>query len=140
MCTITSVQYWRKRQDSSKNGRGKEGIFNVRLCVAALAHQADFDVCWCKGSVSERIFLPLVDKIKSAGGKILGSTFATDVKLNPTTGRVSGVVTRGKGGETGELEADAVVFAISVTGDTLSLSLSLFLLLLYFALICGNQC
>lgn len=38
--------------------------------AAALAHQADFDVCWCKGSVSDRIFLPLVDRIKQAGGSV----------------------------------------------------------------------
>ena len=29
-------------------------------CVAALAHQNDFDVCWAKGSVAELIFTPLV--------------------------------------------------------------------------------
>ncbi len=40
------------------------------LAAAALAHQADFDVCWCKGSVSDRIFLPLVDRIRNAGGKV----------------------------------------------------------------------
>ena len=28
----------------------------------ALAHQADFDVCWCKGSVAERIFQPLINR------------------------------------------------------------------------------
>lgn len=56
--------------------------------IAALAHQADFDVCWCKGSVSERIFLPLVDKIKKAGAKIQGSTFVTDV-ITDATGKVS---------------------------------------------------
>ncbi len=50
-----------------------------QLRAAALAHQADFDVCWCKGSVSERIFLPLVEKIKKAGATIQGSTFVTDV-------------------------------------------------------------
>lgn len=38
--------------------------------AAALAHQADFDVCWCKGSVSDKIFLPLVERIKAAGGSV----------------------------------------------------------------------
>lgn len=61
----------------------------VSLGNAALAHQADFDVCWCKGSVSERIFLPLVDKIKQAGAKIQGSTFVTGVSVNPATGEVT---------------------------------------------------
>ena len=41
-------------------------------------------MCWCKGSVSERIFLPLVEKIKKAGAKIQGSTFVTDVITDPT--------------------------------------------------------
>lgn len=40
------------------------------LYFYALAHQSDFDVCWCKGSVSELIFEPLIAKIKERGGKI----------------------------------------------------------------------
>lgn len=28
----------------------------------SLAHQQDFDVCWCKGSVAERIFKPMMDR------------------------------------------------------------------------------
>lgn len=46
----------------------------------ALAHQADFDVCWCKGSVAERIFDPLMAKIRQGGGTIVGGKAATDVK------------------------------------------------------------
>jgi hypothetical protein len=46
-----------------------------------LAHQNDFDVCWCKGSVAERIFAPLVQRIKDAGGKIVGGQFVTDVQV-----------------------------------------------------------
>lgn len=83
---------------------------------AALAHQSDFDVCWCRGSVSERIFLPLVDKIKSLGAEIKGSTFATDLVVDALSGRVTGVVTKEKNGTSKVIEADAVVFAIGITG------------------------
>ena len=38
--------------------------------------------------MSERIFLPLVDKIKKAGAKIQGSTFVTDV-ITDATGKVT---------------------------------------------------
>lgn len=46
----------------------------------ALAHQADFDVCWCKGSVAERIFEPLMQHIRKGGGAIVGSKAVTDIK------------------------------------------------------------
>ena len=46
---------------------------------AALAHQNDFDVCWCKGSVSERLFLPLVALIPRQGGKIVGGQLVSGV-------------------------------------------------------------
>ena len=35
-----------------------------------LAHQPDFDVVWCRGTVGEMIFKPWVDQIESLGGKI----------------------------------------------------------------------
>eukprot|EP00976_Prorocentrum_cordatum_P045513 919136-Prorocentrum_minimum.AAC.1 len=39
------------------------------LYTYALAHQPDFDVRWCKGSVSERIFAPWVAEIERMGGR-----------------------------------------------------------------------
>ena len=42
------------------------------LC-AALAHQQDFDVCWCRGSVAETIFQPLIASIERSGGSIQGA-------------------------------------------------------------------
>lgn len=42
-----------------------------------LAHQADFDVCWAKGSVAEKIFEPLIASIESMGGTIQGTAFST---------------------------------------------------------------
>ncbi len=49
---------------------------------AALAHQNDFDVCWCKGSVAECIFQPLIQRIQQAGGRIVGGQFVTNVQVN----------------------------------------------------------
>lgn len=82
----------------------------------ALAHQADFDVCWCKGSVAERIFEPLMSNIRASGGEILGNRAVQDVKLSPS-GAVTGVVCKDfSTGQQYEYDADAVVFAVGITG------------------------
>ena len=83
---------------------------------AALAHQADFDVCWCKGSVADLILLPLADFIRRQGGTITGSTFAQDLVLNPAGTGVSAVKVVDKQGKQSTLEADAVVFAVGING------------------------
>lgn len=46
--------------------------FNHCLIFTSFPHKilSDFDVCWCKGSVAEKIFTPLVEKIKGQGGKV----------------------------------------------------------------------
>lgn len=44
----------------------------VAFLCAALAHQQDFDVCWCRGSVAETIFQPLIASIERSGGSIQG--------------------------------------------------------------------
>ena len=84
---------------------------------AALAHQNDFDVCWCKGSVSEVIFLPLVDLIKRQGGKIVGGQLVSDVDVDRATGQVTGVHTVNKEGSKTHYAADAVIFAVGITGQ-----------------------
>lgn len=86
------------------------------MVSAALAHQADFDVCWCKGSVSELIFKPLVDLIQGLGGRIQGGRLASDLDVNPQTGRVQGVIARARDGSETTYPADAVVFAVGITG------------------------
>ena len=50
--------------------------------AAALAHQNDFDVCWCKGSVADCIFQPLIQRIQQAGGRIVGGQFVTNVQVS----------------------------------------------------------
>jgi uncharacterized protein with NAD-binding domain and iron-sulfur cluster len=99
-----------------------------------LAHQSDFDVVWCRGTVGEEIFRPWVERIAIAGGKVLTHKRVTDLKLEatdspkpfptidnpfPTANRqnlvpqpiVSSVVC---GDEV--FDADAVIFAVGVTG------------------------
>ncbi|HEY9749505.1 MAG TPA: FAD-dependent oxidoreductase [Allocoleopsis sp.] len=75
-----------------------------------LAHQPDFDVVWCRGTVGEMIFRPWVERIEQAGGKVLTQRRVTDVRLD-SRGQATGVVC---GDEV--FDADAVIFAVGVTG------------------------
>lgn len=91
-----------------------------------LAHQPNFDVVWCRGTVGEMIFRPWIDRIEQAGGRILTNRRVTDVVLEKrfegelgrseeaaghSNQRVTGVVC---GDET--FTADAVIFAVGITG------------------------
>lgn len=75
-----------------------------------LAHQADFDVVWCRGTVGEKIFRPWVDRIEKAGGKVLTQRRVTDLMIDDNNQATKVVC----GDET--FEADAVIFAVGVTG------------------------
>ncbi|BAY32043.1 amine oxidase [Nostoc carneum NIES-2107] len=75
-----------------------------------LAHQADFDVVWCRGTVGEKIFSPWVNRIEKAGAKVLSQKRVTDVIVD-SNNRATGVVC---GDEV--FEADAVIFAVGITG------------------------
>ena len=75
-----------------------------------LAHQPDFDVVWCRGTVGEMIFKPWVDKIESLGGKILTNKRVTDVIVNDN-GVAKGVIC-----DQEKFEADAVILGVSITG------------------------
>jgi uncharacterized protein with NAD-binding domain and iron-sulfur cluster len=74
-----------------------------------LAHQPDFDVVWCRGTVGEKIFRPWVEKIEQAGGKILASKRVTDLVTDAN--QVKSVVC---GDEV--FDADAVVFSVGISG------------------------
>ncbi|MBD2461400.1 FAD-dependent oxidoreductase [Oscillatoria sp. FACHB-1407] len=78
-----------------------------------LAHQPNFDVVWCRGTVGEMIFRPWVERIEQAGGRVLTQRRVTDVRLETVgeTLKATGVVC---GNEV--FEADAVIFAVGVTG------------------------
>ena len=75
-----------------------------------LAHQADFDVVWCRGTVGEKIFKPWCDRIKDLGGKILTDRRVSDVQVDDS-GKVTGVIC---GNES--FEADAVIFSVGISG------------------------
>ncbi|GET43726.1 hydroxysqualene dehydroxylase [Microseira wollei] len=74
-----------------------------------LAHQPDFDVVWCRGTVGEKIFRPWVEQIEKSGGKLATNRRVSDLIVD--NNRVTGVVC---GDET--FDADAVIFAVGVTG------------------------
>lgn len=75
-----------------------------------LAHQPNFDVVWCRGTVGEKIFHPWVERIEQLGGKVITNQRVSDLKLDES-GTVKGVVC-------GDLihHADAVIFAVGITG------------------------
>ncbi|WP_017318104.1 hydroxysqualene dehydroxylase [Mastigocladopsis repens] len=75
-----------------------------------LAHQPDFDVVWCRGTVGEKIFRPWVESIEKAGAKVLANRRVTDLIVD-SDNRATGVVC---GDEV--FDADAVIFAVGITG------------------------
>jgi uncharacterized protein with NAD-binding domain and iron-sulfur cluster len=75
-----------------------------------LAHQPDFDVVWCRGTVGEKIFRPWCSAIEQAGGRTLTQRRVSDIRTD-SAGKVTGVVC---GDEV--FEADAVIFAVGITG------------------------
>ncbi|MDJ0795834.1 MAG: FAD-dependent oxidoreductase [Calothrix sp. MO_167.B12] len=75
-----------------------------------LAHQPDFDVVWCRGTVGEKIFRPWVERIEKLGGKILANQRVTDV-ITDSHNRATGVVCGDR-----VFDADAVIFAVGITG------------------------
>lgn len=75
-----------------------------------LAHQPDFDVVWCRGTVGEKIFRPWMERIERSGGRVLTDRRVSDLILDSES-RVTGVVS---GDEV--FDADAVIFAVGVSG------------------------
>ncbi|WP_019506171.1 FAD-dependent oxidoreductase [Pleurocapsa sp. PCC 7319] len=75
-----------------------------------LAHQPDFDVVWCRGTVGEKIFKPWIDQIEKVGGKVLTNKRVSDIVIDET-GKATGV----KCGDE-FFAADAIISGVSVTG------------------------
>ena len=75
-----------------------------------LAHQPNFDVVWCRGTVGEMIFRPWVERIQQVGGKVFTQRRVTDLIID-SNNRATGVVC---GDEV--FDADAVIFAVGITG------------------------
>jgi uncharacterized protein with NAD-binding domain and iron-sulfur cluster len=75
-----------------------------------LAHQPDFDVRWCRGTVGEYIFRPWTQAITAAGGRILANHRVTEV-IAGDDNRITAVAC---GDEV--FATDAVIFAVGITG------------------------
>ena len=76
-----------------------------------LAHQPDFDVVWCRGTVGEKIFKPWIEKIEKAGGQVLTNKRVSDIAIDDA-GKATGV----KCGDE-FFAADAVISSVSIHGD-----------------------
>ncbi|MCO5601895.1 hypothetical protein L7F22_056021 [Adiantum nelumboides] len=83
------------------------------LYFYVLAHQQDFDVRWCKGSVAERIFRPWLLVIEKLGGQVLGGKRVESVVCSSKS-KVSSVVARNASGDMESYEADVIIFAVGV--------------------------
>ncbi|MFN5862526.1 MAG: FAD-dependent oxidoreductase, partial [Pseudanabaena sp.] len=75
-----------------------------------LAHQADFDVVWCRGTVGEKIFKPWCDRITNLGGKILTNKRVSDLRVDDS-GKVTGVIC-----DSETFDTDAVIFSVGISG------------------------
>ncbi len=80
-----------------------------------LAHQSDFDVVWCRGTVGENIFRPWCDRIEKVGGRILTNRRVSDVILASQEGAMQPAIKEVVCGDE-TFEADAVIFAVGITG------------------------
>lgn len=83
-----------------------------------LAHQADFDVVWPRGTVNRLIFAPLVDKLRENGVDVRTSTRLVDVVADRNC--ASKITTTSAGSSTGDEntteDVDAVIFAVGISG------------------------
>ncbi|KAG9442876.1 hypothetical protein H6P81_018730 [Aristolochia fimbriata] len=75
-----------------------------------LAHQKDFDVKWCRGTVNEKIFEPWVESMKLKNCQFHKNKTVIDFALDEETGGVSEVIC---GRES--YPADAVILALGVS-------------------------
>ena len=108
-------------------GNVSEVIFAPLVSPLALLHALTFVFIYALGdghygviSGASRceLFICLwqVDRIERAGGSIVGGRLVSDLRLDPATGAVNAVVSRDREGNQTVHQADAVVFAIGITG------------------------
>ncbi|KAL5791235.1 hypothetical protein ACOSQ2_006123 [Xanthoceras sorbifolium] len=75
-----------------------------------LAHQKNFDLVWCRGTLKELIFEPWMDSMRTRGSEFLDGRKVTDFVFDEETGCVSAVAC---GDE--KYNADAVILAIGIS-------------------------
>ena len=88
------------------------GTFNFLV----LGSQENFDVRWCRGSISEKIFAPLLEEFRNDGGTVEGSRFVTDLEMSEDGNSIQAVIARDRNGEQHRYETDSVIFSIGVNG------------------------
>ncbi len=89
-----------------------------------LAHQPNFDVVWCRGTVGELIFRPWLQRIEQLGGRVLTNRRVTDIVLENSEQNGDRLAApaqsylSAKAVICGEerFAADGVIFAVGVTG------------------------
>ncbi len=64
--------------------------------------------------------MPLVDLIKKQGGKVVGGQLVTDVTIESAACAAAGVYTSTWEGKKTYYAADAVIFAVGITGENLT--------------------
>lgn len=75
-----------------------------------IAHQKDFDLVWCRGTIKEKIFKPWMDSMKNRGCKFLEGRRVTEFAFDEETGCITEVFC---GKES--LKADAVILAVGIS-------------------------
>ena len=75
-----------------------------------LAHQPNFDVVWCRGTVGEKIFKPWVEAIEKLGGKVQTNRRVTDLTIDDNNQAKAVICGQEK------FDADAVIFAVGISG------------------------
>ena len=94
-------------------------LLHVLVCVFICA-LGDGRFVVTPQNVSNFLCLWQVDRIERAGGSIVGGRLVSDLRLDPATGAVNAVVSRDREGNQTVHQADAVVFAIGITGVDLA--------------------
>ncbi|KAE8659446.1 vacuolar ATP synthase subunit B family protein [Hibiscus syriacus] len=92
------------------------------LYYLVLAHQKHFDVVFCRGSTTEKIFEPWVESLKAKGCEILEGKRVTDFKVNEETGCITEVVS---GKETYTADAAILTVGIATLQETIKNSAAL---------------
>lgn len=83
------------------------------LYYYVLAHQQDFDVRWCKGSIVDVIFKPWLKAIEKLGGRVLGGKRVHNI-VSDDSNNVTSVIAFNGSGDLELYDADVVIFAVGV--------------------------
>ncbi|EEF41121.1 uncharacterized protein LOC8283661 isoform X2 [Ricinus communis] len=80
------------------------------LYYISLAHQKDFDMVWCRGTIREKIFSPWMDSLRTKGCRFLDGEKVIDFIINEETSCIEEVVCSNE-----TINADAVILAVGIS-------------------------